>query len=667
MRQIAQDLPSASDVLNYKFDAGSEVFDITGKMIHMYAFEHRKLIELSEIPQYMIDMTIQVEDGNFYQHWGIDLPSIARSLIVNLRTRSISQGGSTISQQLARNMFLSTERIWSRKIKEAILAVLLERQFTKNEILESYFNKVLFGNGYYGIETASMNYFLKPSSDLTIAESALLVGLLKGSGYYNPLRYPERAVARRNLILGIANDHGIISAEEYQNAITEPLRVNRQSITSNKESDYFIEYIRRYLERKYGTDQLFTGGLKIYTTIDFELQQYADSVMHKVLDEFDISRNYPYKYSDLETNVENIQTNYLQGGVFGIDPHTGYVKIMIGGRDFKHSKYNRMMQARRQPGSCFKPFLYSTALENGFTPATVVVDEPIKFMQKGEVFWEPRNYTRDFRGHLRLREAIKSSTNIVAAKVIYDLGPEKVVALTNNFSFSTKIQPYYSLSVGSCEVIPYELITAYTVFPGSGSVVEPVFILRVEDSLGKVLEQSTIVKHKAIDAKVAYIMTDLMKSVIDEGTGVLARQRGFRMPAGGKTGTTDDSRDAWFIGFTKDFVLGTWTGFDDNSSMGRFMTGATGALPIWIPIMVYYQQKIQELGVDLWNDFEMPQGIVRVPVSKRSGLLPSDPFEPTIMESFIEYTEPRIRSEEGLYNYYPGTHFIDLESNIIEI
>jgi len=664
---FAKELPQASEVLNYKFDTGSEVFDMNGQMIHMYAFEHRKLIEFSNIPSYMIDMLIQVEDKDFYKHWGLDIFAIARAIKINIQTRSTSQGASTISQQLARNMFLSTERVFSRKIKEAMLAYIIEKQFTKQEILESYLNKVLFGSGYYGIETASMNYFLKTSSDLTISESALLVGLLKGSGLYNPINYPDRAKARRDLILGIAYDNGIINLDQLMDALAEPLEVNKISVNSNPESDYFIEYIRPYLERKYGTNQLFTGGLKIYTTIDYDLQQYADSVMNKVLLDFDVSRRYAHRFVDVPSNAVNINTQYLQGGIFGIEPQTGYVRVMIGGRNFRHSKYNRIMQARRQPGSCFKPFLYSTALNNGFTASTIIVDEPIVFMKDEEVFWEPRNYTRDFRGHLRLREAIQRSVNIVAAKTLYDIGPQKVVDFTKNLNFSTPMYPYYSLSVGTCEVIPYELITAYTIFPNNGQLVDPVYILKVTDSRGKVLEEAKVSKKQVLDERTAFIMTDMLKSVVDEGTAVSARNRGFRMPSGGKTGTTDSYRDAWYIGFTKNLVLGTWTGFDDNTTMGRAMTGAVAALPIWIPIMSYYEKRLESSGADIWEDFNIPQGIVRIAISKRTGLLPSNPYEPTIIESFIEYTEPYLYSDLFMYNYYPNTHFITEEDNIITV
>jgi len=666
LHKMSKDLPSANEVINYKFDTASEVFDANGKLIHMFAFEHRKLIEISEIPPYFIQMLVAVEDSNFYKHWGLDVKSILRALYANVRSGKRIQGASTITQQLARNMFLSTEKVWSRKLKEALLAMMIERNFTKSEILESYCNKVLFGNGYYGIETASMNYFLKKSSDLTVEEAALLVGLLRGSGLYNPIRNPERAKDRRDFVLKVALDDKIITRKQYNDAVNTELVVNKISITSNRESDYFIEYIRPELERKYGTNQLFTGGLKIYTTIDYDMQIYADSVMNKVLNDFENSRRYRVKYSDIDAKAVNIKTDYVQSGVFAIDPHTGFVKIMIGGRNFQHSKFNRIMQARRQPGSCFKPFLYAAALENGFTTSTVVTDEPIVFYQKGELFWEPKNYTDDFRGPVRIREALQRSINTVAVKVIYDMGPEKVVKLTDRMNFTTKISAFLALSLGSCEVKPFELVTAYSIFPGRGELITPVYISKVTDSRGKILEQATVTKKKVLDPKIAYLMTDMLKTVINAGTGSGARTRGFTMPAGGKTGTTDNYADAWFVGFTKNLVVGTWMGFDNNTTLGRGMTGAVATLPIWTDIMKYYEKKSVADGLNIKEDFSMPQGIVRLPISRRTGLLPAD-GEETYMESFVEYTQPTIRSDLYFYNYFPGTHFVTEEDHIVDL
>ena len=667
LRHFAQELPPPEDVLNYRFDTGSEVFDMHGRMIHMYAFEHRRLVELSDVPQHFIDMMIQVEDSNFYNHWGIDVFGIIRATYVNLRAGRTVQGASTLTQQLARNMFLSTERLYSRKLKEVMLAVMIERQFTKHEILERYLNKVLFGNGFYGIEMAANNYFLKSSSDLTIAESALLIGLLKGSGFYNPIRFPERATARRNLVLNISHDNGIITTAQFEEAINTPMVVNRVRISSNRESDYFIEWIRPQLERRYGTNMLFTGGLRIYTTIDWELQQYADSVLNVVLTDLETARRFRHRYSDVPANAVNIRTEYLQGGVFAIDPHTGFVRVMVGGRNFVHSKFNRAMQARRQPGSAFKPFLFAAAFERGFTASTIVSDEPLIFMRGEDVFWEPRNFTLDFLGNMRLRDAMARSVNIVAAKMIYDIGPQRVVDLTNRLNFSTRINPYLSLSVGASETIPAELVTAFSIFPGRGEVPEPIFVTRVTDSRGRVLEQATIRRNPVIDPRVAYVMTDLLKSVVDDGTGISIRNRGFRMPTAGKTGTTDDYRDAWYVGFTRNLVMGTWVGFDDNRTMGRAMTGSVAALPIWIPIMQFYERRLEEQGVDIFQDFDMPSGVVRVPVSRRTGLLPANPFEPTILETFVEGTQPFLRSDLFMFNFFPRTHFIGQEDHVIDV
>jgi penicillin-binding protein 1A len=405
--------------------------------------------------------------------------------------------------------------------------------------------------------------------------------------------------------------------------------------------------------------------MKIYTTLDWDMQVYADSVMKHVLSNFDTSRRYRAKYEDVPAGAVNIKTDYLQGGVFAIDPHTGEVLVMIGGRNFQHSKFNRIMQARRQPGSAFKPFLYAAAIEQGFTASTVITDEPVNFLRGGRPFWQPKNYTNDFRGPVRLREALQRSINTVAAKIIYDIGPQRFVTFLNKLEFSTRMGAYYSLSVGACEVIPFELVRAYTIFPGRGEMVEPVFIRKVTDSSGKVLEEATVKKKRVMSQQDAFVMTEIMKSVINEGTAASARTQGFRMPAGGKTGTTDDYRDAWFIGFTKNLVMGTWVGFDDNRPMGRAMTGGVAALPIWTPIMRYYERQLVAAGRSTTEDFDRPSGISRIVVSRRTGLAGSD-GDPTYTEVFNDNFPPRRASEFLEYNYFMNTHFITPEDHIVD-
>ncbi len=667
-RYYSRELPPLSELTNYEMKVGSEVYDRNDELIHIFSVERRQLVSLHELPDYLVDGVIAVEDKKFYDHWGMDLIRLFKALLIDIQRGDFSQGASTITQQLARNMFLSLDKQIPRKIKELLLAIRIERHFSKDEILEMYLNKSPFGPGLYGIEIAAKKYFGKEPKDLNIAESALLIGMPQlPSGYY-PFRYPERALRRRNIVLQSMLAENVISTEEYTKALNTGLELYHEKGNQGAD-DYFIEYIRRNLENKYGTTELFTGGLKIYTTLDRKLQMYADSVLNMNLMKFETKNDYEVKYSDLPVDTVNIKTEYVQGGVFSIDPHTGFVRVMIGGRNFNHSKFNRVMQAKRQPGSSFKPIMYSTAIVNNYTAATIIKDEPVSFIQNDTLFWSPSNYSRQNFGYTRLRVGLKKSRNVYAAKLLYDLGAKKVVEYAKRFGLSTPIHPYYTLSVGSLEVIPYELITAYTTFPNYGKRVKPIFVRRVEDAEGNILENNIPEEIRVISEQEAYIMANLMQSVVNEGTGVGIRwQSGYetlgstsyRWNAAGKTGTTDDFKDAWFIGYNNQLVTGIWVGFDDNRSLGSRQSGAVAALPSW----PYIMKKALEIdspknseGEPIVNsselDFEIPKNIVNVRISKETGLLPKNEFEETMEEIFIKGTEPTPLSDSLNYNFYP--------------
>ncbi|MDY6915527.1 MAG: transglycosylase domain-containing protein, partial [Candidatus Cloacimonadota bacterium] len=357
----SKELPPLSELTHFDLKVGSEVYDINDELIHIFSVEHRQLTNLKRLPDYLIDGLIAVEDNNFYEHWGMDLTSFIRALLTNIKTRSFSQGASTITQQLARNMFLTLDKKIPRKIKELLLAVQIEKHYSKEEILEYYFNKAPFGPGLYGIEIAASRYFGKEAKDLNIAEAALLIGMPQLPSAYYPVRYPHRALNRRNIVLKIMYEKEVITSQEYEEAVNSDINLIEPE-AENKANDYFIEHIRKKLERKYGTNQLFAGGLKIYTTLDMELQQYANSILNLNLKKLEEKNDYPVKYSDIPEDTLDIKTEYVQGGVFSIEPQTGYVRVMIGGRNFNHSKFNRMTQAKRQPGSAFKPILYTAAI-----------------------------------------------------------------------------------------------------------------------------------------------------------------------------------------------------------------------------------------------------------------------------------------------------------------
>ena len=658
----SKQLPPLSEVKRFDIKIGSEVSDDKDELIHIFSVEKRRLTKLNELPNYLKEGLLAVEDKNFYKHWGMDLIGLLRALIIDIKQRSFSQGASTITQQLARNMFLSLDKKIPRKIKELLLAILIEKNFSKDEILEYYFNKAPFGPGLYGIEVASSRYFKKEAKDLNIPEAALLIGMPQlPSGYY-PYRYYDRALKRRNHVLRRMYIENVINEKEYKNAINSKIEL-KKSEKNYDAADYFIEHIRRQLERKYGTTKLFAGGLKIYTTIDMELQSYADSILNMNLTKFENKNEYEVKYEDFPADTNDIQTEYIQGGVFSISPRNGYVKVMIGGRNFNHSKLNRMIQSKRQPGSAFKPIMYTAALDNEYTTATIIQDEPVVFIQSDTLFWKPHNYSSRYYGYTRMREGLKKSRNVYAVKLIYDLGPEIVVDYAKRFGLTTHIPAFYSIAIGTSLVKPYEIISGYTTFPNSGKRVEPIFIRRVEDNRGNIIYQSKIKKISVVNEKVNFLMRSLMESVVEEGTGVGVRWQpncNYRWTAAGKTGTTDNFRDAWFIGYNKSLVTGIWVGFDDNRTMGEKQSGAVAALPSW----PYIMKKAIELDSPKDKDgepiidgskyrFDNPEGIIKVEISEETGLLPKSSYEKTIDEYFIPGTQPTALSDSLDYNFYP--------------
>ncbi len=656
---FADQLPPLSELQNYDMKTGSEVYDKDDNLIYVFAVENRRRTDIRELPDYLINGLIAVEDRNFYKHWGVDIRALMRALLIDIVRRDFAQGASTITQQLARNMFLSFEKQVTRKIKESMLAVSIEKNYAKEEILEMYFDKVYLGSGVYGVEAASHRYFSKEAKDLTVAEAAMIIGLVQLPGLYSPISNPQRALSRRNTVLKVMYEQNVISYEQYMNSVYTPI-ITVSPKSDQGAADYFIEHVRLLVERKYGTTRLFADGLKIYTTLDYDLQVYADSLLNYELSLVEEKQNYEFKYEDFPPDQSDIPTPYLQGGVFAIDPQTGYVNVMIGGRNFNHSKFNRITQARRQPGSSFKPIVYTAALNQSYSPATVIKDEPVFFVQNDTLFWAPRNYSPGYEGYIRLREGLNKSINTIAVKIIADIGPSSVLEYARRFGLSTPLRPFYSLGVGSLEVLPHEMISAYTVFANNGERVTPIYIRRIEDKNGNTLEAAAIDRIRVIDEKTSFIMSSMMETVVDAGTARSIRWRGYRWFAAGKTGTTDDYRDAWFIGYNKKLVLGIWTGFDDNTSLGRGQSGANTALPAWPGIMqkaVEMNSPLNRLGkpvVDAASlEIQPPEGILKMRVSAQTGFLPKSFTEETVEEFFIIGTEPTPLSDSLSYNFYP--------------
>jgi len=644
------ELPPTSELKNYTMRSGSEVYDRNGKMIYLFAFERRKLVSLNELPPYLIDALIVTEDRSFYHHFGIDIPGNIRALFIDLIRMDFSQGASTITQQMARNMFLTLDKKVSRKIKEIILSLRIEQNFTKEEILEIYFNKIFFGGQIYGIETASLYYFGKHAMDLTLPEAALLVGMIQRPNYYEPRKHKDRAVERRNYVLANMLKYDKISQAEYDAAFKSSINPEQTALRHNS-SDYFIETIRQYLERKYGTDMLFEGNLKIYTTLDYNLSNYADSILNRHLTNIENSRNYSVKLKSLDPNKSDVPTNYLQGGLVLMENKTGYVRAMIGGRSFTHSKFNRMILAKRQPGSAVKPIYYTVAVERGYTPATIINDAQIIFRDNIGKEWRPQNYTLDYHGFIRMRQAITFSYNLWGVRTVYDIGLTSVSDAFQRFGFEYDATDY-SVALGSYEVVPIQIISAYTAFPNGGFRVKPIFIQRVEDKKGKVLERAKVLQYKVCEEEVAYVMTSMLQSVVSGGTATAARQ-GYNWQAAGKTGTTDDYRDAWFIGFNKELTCGIWAGFDNNRSMGSNMAGGNVCAPVWGPVMskaIVLENKGRYPAVtDARYAFVEPPNITHQTINPTTGFY----SESGIDEIFISGTEPLVERDSLIYNFRP--------------
>jgi len=644
------ELPPMSELKSYTMRSGSEVYDRNGKMIYLFAFERRKLVSVHELPPYLLDALIATEDKSFYHHWGIDILGNIRAIFIDIVRMDFSQGASTITQQMARNMFLTLDKKMSRKIKEVILALRIERNFSKEEILEIYFNKIFFGGQIYGIETASLFYFGKHARDLTLPEAALLVGMIQRPNYYEPRKHTARAIERRNFVLSNLYKQDMISQAEYEAAIKASINPE-QTALKHYASDYFIETIRQYLEKKYGTEKLFEGSLKIYTTLDYNLSNYADSVLNAHLTRIEKGRGYKVKLGSYDQLDTDIVTNYLQGGMVLMENKTGYVRAMVGGRNFNHSKYNRMIQAKRQPGSAIKPVYYTIAVEKGYTPATVINDSPIIFYDNLGEEWKPQNYSMEYYGLARMRTAITNSFNVWAVRTVYDIGLPAVSDAFHRFGFNYDATDY-SASLGSYEVVPMQLISAYTTFPNGGYRVKPILIERVEDQKGEVLERARALQYKVCDPEVAYVMTSMMQSVVTSGTAAAARQ-GYMWQAAGKTGTTDDYRDAWFIGFNKELTLGIWTGFDDNRTMGSNMAGGIVCAPAWGIIMrkaILLENRGRYPAADDYRySFTEPENIVHRTINPGTGYL----AEVGIDEVFISGTEPTVSSDSLIYNFRP--------------
>ncbi len=656
------DLPQVEALEAYRPSSITELYDDHGRVIGSFALQRRVVAGYDDFAPVLRDALVSIEDKDFYRHSGINFWRIVGAAYRDIESGGKVQGASTLTMQLARNLFLSPDRSFHRKVQEAMLAVQIERRFTKPQIFALYANQIFLGHGVYGFEAASEFYFSKPARQLTLTEAALLAGLPKSPAYYSPINHTDRAMKRRNLVINAMLEDGKITAAQAEDARSSPI-VLHLAHDPNSLAPYFVEEIRRYLENKYGADQVHEGGLKVYTSLDVDLQKAANQAVLDGLAAYERRHGWQghlenvvaegnaidkYEHPDWEDEpevdgyvhalvtsagvgiatlkfgryaaavgqadvawtkgkIQNLlrpgdicyikilslnangsarvsleQDSGAQGALMAIDNATGGIKAMVGGRDFSESKFDRAIQALRQVGSSFKPYVYTTVIDKGASPNDTILDEPVTF-ETGSGPYSPHNYDEKFEGIITLRRALAQSRNIPALKLANKVGIKSVIDYAERFGITAKLPPYLPVALGSAEITLIEQTSAYSVFPNDGVRVTPHYITKVTDYEGRVLEEDYPEVKDVVSARTARIMTSMLREVVLHGTGIAAAKLPF--PVAGKTGTTNDFTDAWFVGFSPSMTCGVWIGFDEKRSLGAKETGARAALPIWMNFM----------------------------------------------------------------------------------
>jgi penicillin-binding protein 1A len=623
--------PSIAILDDYRPQQTSKVYAADGRLITELGLERRTLIRLDEMPRHLRAAFIAVEDKRFYQHHGIDYSRVLGALRANLMTMSWEQGFSTITMQLARNVFpdrITREKKLSRKLKEVWVARELERTYGKDRILELYLNQIYLGNGAYGVETAALRYFGKSARDLNVAEAAMLAALPQRPEAFNPRRYPARAVRRRNLVIELMRQQGYLSEEEAEEWKAYPLALSSRQDYGDV-APYFVEWVRQTLDARFGRD-LYERGLRIYTTLEIDMQQAAERALEAQLEAIENGSGGRFQHRTFaqylaasaarrdEDDEGPAETPYLQGAFVAMDVETGEIRAMVGGRDFDDSKFNRATQARRQPGSTFKLFVYSAALRAGHAPNEVIEDAPIALPMADGTVWEPTNFEAgEFRGAMTLRAALANSVNLIAIRLGLELGVRPVVEEAHRYGLSTPVPPVPSIFIGSADVIPLELVAAFTVPASLGFRAAPIGIRRVEDADGRLLWQPPIRRQRVVPPDQAYVLNDMLRDVVRAGTATAAvREAGFTLPSGGKTGTTNDYTDVWFVGFTRELVAGVWIGFDRPTTIRVGAQGGRLAAPAWAAFMREIYERRPPPG-----DWGRPSGIVTREIDIQSGRL----------------------------------------------
>jgi len=647
-------LPSIETLKYYKPSTITKIFSEEGEVIGEFFYEKREVVSLDRVPNHLIQAFVAGEDARFFQHKGLDYLAILRALFRNIFSGEIVQGGSTITQQVVKSLLLSPEKSFTRKIREAILAYKIEKYLTKEEILFLYLNQIYLGHGAYGIAAAAENYFGKTIEELNITESALLAGLPQAPSKNSPNHHPQQAKKRQIYILNRMAEEGFISTNEAIKAAQTPYVLKNKEVGAIHELPlqskalHFVEHIRRYVEEKYGKDALYKNGLQVFTTIDLHFQRAAQEATEAGLKEIEKREKYPS--ADMPFTPE--------GALICFDLETGYVKAMVGGKDFKKSQFNRAIQARRQTGSAFKPIVYASALDKGFTPASIIVDAPIIF-EWGDKKWKPRNFEGKFSGPTTLRNALTHSVNIVTVKIAQEVGIDYIRDYAKKLGIYSPLHNDLSMALGSSSIPLYELTKAYAVFANQGNFFKPIFIKKILDRDGNLLEENLPTfyskepseEEQILTPQTAFLMTYLLQGVVQHGTGWRARSLG--RPVAAKTGTTDQFMDAWFIGYTPELITGIWVGFDEERSLGENETGARAASPIWV---TYMSKILKNKPV---KDFPLPEGIEFMKIDPQTGQVSSG--REGILECFREGTGPPQKTSSPLKT---STDFFKFDFNL---
>ena len=721
---LARGIPSIDELKRYHTVPGTKIFADDDTLIGELKAEKGIFLPFKNIPKHMTQALIAVEDSRFFKHKGVDYIAIARAIVKDIIHVSLKEGGSTLTQQLAKVVFLTSEKTLTRKLKEAALAFKIEKTLTKQEILELYLNKVYFGHGAYGVEMAARTYFGKPARQLSLAEASLIAGLVKAPSTYSPFNDLSRAKERQHIVLSRMEEEGYITDKEREAAYAQPLYLS--SLKRGAEANgYFIEYVRKYAEDTYGEEMVYKTGLKIYTTLNRSMQLSAVNAMQNGLREVDKRRGWrgvlenkkdtdiekELKTRDIGTTVVNNpgdmytglvlkviageatvktrgmigklsvkdalwaskvlnksgnvkvlkdfsltqilhpgdvirvsiksiqnrnvilaleQEPELEGALVALEPYSGFVRAMVGGYDFSRSDFNRATMAKRQPGSAFKPVIYAAALDHGFTPASVIIDEPVTYPggPKGE--WKPENYDHIYYGPTRLREALTYSRNVVTVRLVDAMGIDSLLSFARSVGVTGDMPRNLSIALGSFSITPLEMASVYGVFASNGMKSRPITIKYITDSKGRILETNEPEPEQGISPQTAFLITSMMEDVVKYGTGWRAKALG--RPVAAKTGTTNDYKDAWFVGYTTNLVAAVWVGFDNARTLGSQETGGKAAAPIWTSFM---SSAIKEAP----EEFVQPEGIVSMNIDPKTGLLSHD--DSAIREYFKESTQPK--------------------------